>query len=226
MTVYDHPRIGMGVILENNGEYHKCYHDMLNFEGTSLADIIMLFVNENYPAAQKEIHYDTSKKILANIKNGEFEQLLDNYNNLFKMFAKDYKEEARPAKLKYLKDEFKKLPVNNKYIKEHRLCLLDRFLIKFNYHKIFLAKHPNIKTIKLNSELATKCKKSSLRFYDANNKENIIDFYKNQIIKPVHGKTYVLDSSAMGTPLVKFKYNQTDSEKLFNFYEKNAARDT
>ena len=140
--------------------------------------------------------------------------------NLFQTLIPNYSPEPSPAKLKYLTRAMANLAPEGLQSTVIYYEVLDKFLIKFNYHREYLAQHPEVKKVRLSPELARQYNKSCYRFYGPGDAERIKTFTPEQFIEPQKGKTYIIAPNELEAPLVKKAKARRGAEGIFTFHEK------
>ena len=134
-------------------------------------------------------------------------------NKIFRLLDHNYIERHWAEKLAYLKKN-----LNAPY---PPLAVLDRFLIKFNYHKIFLRTHPAIKEVKISRTLE-RAGFTIHRFYDTRYEKQLTEtIRKTDIIKPELGHTYIVDKKFPGQALFRSDFFE---KRMYNFYDQELPK--
>ena len=221
-SVVRHKHLGLGIVIEKQPDFYRSYHEYSESDGSTLKDLIGHYYHSGAGQAQKDEYYAFSNHMHWDVDERRPAALLDNLNGIFKLIDPCYKETARKEKLKYLTAALKTMNPQKLRIEGRQPDreLIDKFLIKFNYHKIFLKRFPEIKTIELPSSMREKYHCSPLRFYDPSDEDSIVTFHKKEILRPERGKQYVMHERYLNEPLVKEARGTGAMEIIYYFYEK------
>ena len=221
-SIIPHQYRGYGVVIEKHEDYYRSYHDASEFGTGTLMAIIKRHWNSGVGLLRRFEYNKLCYALTWDVRNQKAHSLLKALNGIITMVDPDYVEHERAAKLKYLKAELKKIPAPESIDRARRpeYEIIDKFLIKFNYHKVFLAQHPEVKTIELPPAMQKKYHCGGVRFYDPQQEANIIKFNKKQIERPELGKSYVMHKRDLDKPLIKHKKVREKMETVYYFYEK------
>ena len=221
-SIVPHRHFDYGLVIEKQPDYYRSYHQYAAPDGSKLMELVGHHFHSGAGRAQKDKFYEFRNPLQRDIKQSNACAVLETVNGIFKLLEPNYVEQSREEKLKYLDEQFSEQPTHQEPYPGIRPEdeILDKFLIKFNYHKIFLAQHPSLETMVLPPHMQEKYRSSALRFYDPNAKDSIVTFYRKHIEPPVPGKIYVLHERDLGRPLIKNQRYTDEMEVIFYYYEK------
>ena len=221
-AIVDHFRQGGGVIIEKTPTTYQAHHNFFTPDGKTFFNLLEDHFNiYNFNGWSKHEKFETSEaRVRSSFYADDMAATLKHIEQMFQAIDPDYIPDRPAEKLKYLRELVAPLDRHKIEYMANYSRLLDKFFIKFDYHKLYLQKNPNIRAVKLTPQLAQKYHKSALRFYDINDKEGIKTFRVKDLVEPQRGKTYVIPTAELGRPIIKNTGREFGAEGLFTFHEK------
>ena len=142
--------------------------------------------------------------------------VLNEINKVFTIIKPDYTEKNRKEKLAYLREHLRPT-----YHAGDAHGVIDKFLIKYKYHEIFLNQFPFMRMIKVLPD-APQNSNSGMGFYDTRYEKYITEtFERSKIIVPEIGKTILVNESFASQELIEADFFE---KRMYNFYDKELPK--
>ena len=204
---FNYARHSHGIIIEKYPESYKSVFSCWPAAPDNLLSAVLDYYNQSL-----EWRYDGKEdeglKAVFRTMRGYNQTMLENYssnspaevlnqiNKIFTMIDFNYRENNREEKIAYLRAHISPSHKDAQGV-------IDKFLIKFKYHEIFLNRHPFMRMIKASA--ATRQNRfSGMVFYNTRYEPKITEtFEKSKIIVPQLGKTLLVNESLPGQELIE-----------------------
>ena len=224
---FNYGRLSHGVIIEKSPDSYtsvfNCYPSGTNSLLSAVHEYYNQALERRYYLDEDERIQDLYVKIRAHNQT-MFESyyrnnptdVLNEINKIFTVIEHNYRENNRKEKLTYLREH-----ISASHSHETIRGVIDKFLIKFRYHEIFLNRLPFMCMIK-SSEVTKKNCFSGNIFFDSRYEPLITEtFDKSKIIVPQIGKTLLVNENFPGQELIEADFFE---KTLYNFYDKELPK--
>ena len=151
-----------GLVVKKTPEYYLCYRgDRYDSQGPDLLNFTIDYIDSHEKLSLEALSLNRwLHGINNNFDRRDAAGFLAEVDNLYKIFGSSLPTAAPKEKLNYLQRNFAKVPhwENPNYCLARR-NFIDKFLVKFEYHKQMMENYPDIKAIQISPALAKKHKK-------------------------------------------------------------------
>ena len=207
-----------GIIIEKTADYYRAHHGCLD-DGETFYDLVNARIWGTGQAIDKKLERPMTQ-ITAGLINRDPSLILRSIEELFQAMEARPRAANHAQKLKYLTGLVKRVPAPGLDCPVRLRNVVDKFLIKFNYHEKFLAQNPEIVMVRLTPAASKTHGGSPVRFYNSTDKTKLETFHVKQLLAPKKDKTYIITQGNLTAPLRQLSPHQAGNEGIFGFHEK------